>query len=378
MAHQFHNPRPTKANSFQTQTTGYDKGSFQPLPDPRGKAPFRLDIQDILPDTKLSTTKMVFHTVGDTGGIKEALPQQLVADKMEEQFTAKVSTEDNPLFFYHLGDVAYYYGEESNYYSQFFDPYIHYPAPILAIPGNHDGDIDPTNPKPPASLAAFMEVFCDKKPRKLDISGDAGRTSTIQPNVYWTLQTPLANIIGLYTNVPEHGVVKADQKKWFLEELTHAQTERKDKALIVALHHPVFSVDNNHGSSGAMKDLLDEAFESTGVYPDLILTAHVHNYQRFSRKINGKLLTYLVNGAGGYFNLHHVGSKKDPVAVPNDSLIEGVTLENFNDDHHGFLRITIEKNKSERTLKGEYFIAPSPTEPSKNPAKLFDQFVISL
>lgn len=46
-----------------------------------------------------------------------------------------------PSFLYHLGDVVYFYGEASNYYPQFYEPYAFYPVPIFAIPGNHDGDI---------------------------------------------------------------------------------------------------------------------------------------------------------------------------------------------------------------------------------------------
>jgi acid phosphatase type 7 len=62
--------------------------------------------------------------------------------------------EHNPSFLYHLGDVIYKFGEASEYYSQFYEPYAHYPAPIFAIPGNKDGGVRPdSNEK---SLAAFV------------------------------------------------------------------------------------------------------------------------------------------------------------------------------------------------------------------------------
>jgi acid phosphatase type 7 len=48
-----------------------------------------------------------------------------------------------PTFFYHLGDVVYYNGQITDYYSQFYEPYNHYNVPILGIPGNHDGDPQP-------------------------------------------------------------------------------------------------------------------------------------------------------------------------------------------------------------------------------------------
>jgi hypothetical protein len=85
---------------------------------------------------------MVLHIVGDTGGVKYPVPQEIVAMAQEQQFDGS-DTAARPSFFYHLGDVVYYNGEASEYYSQFYEPYSHYSAPIFAIPGNHDGDVMP-------------------------------------------------------------------------------------------------------------------------------------------------------------------------------------------------------------------------------------------
>ena len=376
MSAHFSNVRPDKKNPFKTSAHGSSK--FQPLPPPTGKKPFRLKLEAIL-GNHLNTNKMVFHTVGDTGPIKNPNPQKIVTDKMEAQFKNVSGKEDKPLFFYHLGDVVYFYGKESEYNNQFFDPYMYYPAPIFAIPGNHDGDIDPTDTNPPVSLAAFVKVFCDTKPNKLAIAGDSVRTSMIQPNVYWTLQTPLANIIGLYTNVPEYGEIKNDQRDWFIGELKNAQTERKEKAAIIALHHPLYSIDRHHGASGKMKEFLENIFNDTGIFPDLILSGHVHNFQRFTRNFNnGRQLPIIVAGAGGYHNLHYVDSKSDPVYVPNSSFFKDVTMEEFCDDRYGFLRITIERSGKERKLTGEYFTVPRLHESWRSPAVLYDYFELNL
>lgn len=375
----FHNTKPAPANQF-VATQQYDNSVYRELPPPTGPAPYRLDVTKVignLPDP----AKMVFHTVGDTGGIKVPQDQQLVANKMEDQFDSSVPAADQPLFFYHLGDVVYYYGEESNYYDQFFDPYIHYPAPIFAIAGNHDGDIDPTDQNPPASLEAFMKVFCDTEPRHLPLAGESTRTTMIQPNVYWTLVTPLADFVGLYCNDTQHGTIKEPQTSWFVSELKNADAERRasGKAIIVALHYPAYSVDNAHGSSEEMQKVLDKAFADAGVYPDMVLTGHVHNYQRFTRNMpDGSQLPYLVAGAGGYWNLHKVQTKAHPVAVPNNTFFPDVTLEKFCDDRHGFMRITIEKTGGSRTLKGEYFTAPRPQESWSGAAGLFDTFTLDL
>jgi hypothetical protein len=345
---------------------------FQPLPAPTGKPPYRLDILTVLP--KIGKSRMVFHTVGDTGGIKNAVPQHIVSLKMEEQVRA--GGPDAPSFFYHLGDVLYYYGEMSAANDQFYEPYMHYPAPIFAIPGNHDGDI---NPDAPAydSLGAFKSIFCTKNPVLLPQAGESNRTTMTQPHVYWTLETSVANIIGMYTNVPSNGKIDAAQKKWLVDELINADNERKknNKAVLLALHHPPYSYDQQHGSSETMQKLFDEIFAG-GITPDLILTAHVHNYQRFTRKFGKTDVPYLVAGAGGYFHLHYVDSVAKPLQVPLKNAFPGVTLESFCDNRHGFLRITIDTAK--RKLKGEYFVVPRPQESWRCPAQLWDKFELNL
>src|SRR6185312_5854769 len=113
--------------------------SQQPLPTPTGKSPYHLALDSVLTPAQMQAIqgaqKLVFHVAGDTGGVKTPQDQQNVALHMEADFDNTDSTA-RPLFFYHLGDVVYYYGEASQYYSQFYEPYQLYPAPILAIPGN--------------------------------------------------------------------------------------------------------------------------------------------------------------------------------------------------------------------------------------------------
>src|SRR5689334_5633276 len=199
----------------------------QPLPPPTGQPPFRLELADVVgteaANAIQSRGSMTFHTVGDTGGVKSPEPQEIVTMWMEHDFD---SLDPPPSFFYHLGDVVYFTGARSSYYDQFYDPYLHYAAPIFAIPGNHDGDLD----IPPVgnSLDGFMTNFCSPTATVTPDAKDAPRPPMTQPNCYWTLLTPLATIVGLYTNCPEHGVVEQDQADWFKGELAAAPA---DKAL---------------------------------------------------------------------------------------------------------------------------------------------------
>src|SRR5215471_14152516 len=114
--------------------------AFQPLSPPTGQAPYRLNLEDVLMEDRMhairTAGKLVFHTAGDTGGVHSPAAQQIVAQHLEEDLSSRHGGE-KPAFFYHLGDVVYYYGEAEQYYPQFYEPYIHYDAPIFAIPGNH-------------------------------------------------------------------------------------------------------------------------------------------------------------------------------------------------------------------------------------------------
>jgi hypothetical protein len=84
-------------------------------------------------------------------------------------------------FWYHLGDVVYYFGQEQYYFEQFYDPYRNYNAPIFAIAGSHDGAV--YKGETAKSLDAFIANFCTGPTRNPDSQG-AVRTTMDQPGVY--------------------------------------------------------------------------------------------------------------------------------------------------------------------------------------------------
>ena len=346
---------------------------FQPLPAPTGPAPFRLDLAQVIGVDAANAISqagtLVFHAVGDSGGVNSPQPQQIVADWMDNDLT---TLNPPPAFFFHLGDVVYFDGERDQYYPQFYEPYLHYTAPILAIPGNHDGDLG--IPAVGTSLEGFMVNFCAKTSAVTPDAKDVSRPAMTQPNCYWTLTAPLVTIIGLYTNCPEHGVVQQDQVDWFHAELAAAD---KTKALVVALHHPPYSADAHHGASLPMRQLLTDAFTASGRTPDLVLTGHVHNYQRFTIPTGAKTLTYIVAGAGGYPNLHtmaHVNGAPPPIPWTDQGT--GATLASYNQEmRHGFLRLTVTKTE----IAGVYTTVPRPQESwSAGPVKQIDTFTIPI
>jgi len=323
-----------------------------PLPEPSGVYPYHLDLENV---TNLNPDTFSFHMVGDTGGVRYPDGQQRIAREMGKQIIE--STDNPPAFLYHLGDVVYHYGEAEQYDAQFFKPYSAYPAPIFAIAGNHDSDVNPANPNPYNSLGPFAAVFCDSEPRDVAFSNSKLRKSMTQPNVYWTLQTPLANIIGLHSNVPKYGYVGADQRKWFVEELKWAAKERPGKMIIVTIHHAPYTADFNHGSSVPMITFLEEAFTESSVRPDIIFSGHVHNYQRFNKTYpDGKVLPFIVNGAGGFDELHSLVKVGDPLYTIDNPILDNVQLQNYQDNKHGFLKITLTRKGDGVALTGEYYV----------------------
>jgi hypothetical protein len=346
---------------------------FEPLPRPTGAYPYRVDLAEVVGEDMVASARhagrLSFHLTGDTGGVKNPVPQHIVAVQMSSDFSNGAA--ERPMFFYHLGDVVYYYGATSEYYSQFYEPYEHYPAPVLAIPGNHDGDVDPQGGSQP-SLAAFVRNFCATHPHRTPEAGDTHRDAMTLPNVYWSLVTPFATIVGLYTNVPDGGVVDDDQAAWLQAELAAAP---QDAAVIVAMHHPIFSASAHHSGSSDLGQVLDAAIAGAGRAPDLVVCGHVHNYQRFTRVHEGRQIPYVVAGAGGYWHLHSV--KVDGKHPPQPWPVPGrdLTLERYCTKRHGFLRLTAAPGQ----LHGQYVTVPRPHESWEDgPVEVFDSFVVDV
>ncbi len=355
---------------------------FQPLPPPLGKPPFRFDLSQLLhPDevNKIAQTKLVFHTVGDTGD-ERGKEMDFVAAMMTEDYDNSPEGEA-PAFYYHLGDVVYFAGDVNDYGENFYETYAEYPALIVSIPGNHDcqpddpqdGPVDP-NKKP---LDGWVQNFMSNDPTKLgSLKTTSSRTQMDLPNVYWTFTTPLATVIGLFSNVGEtEAELHQDQIDWFKGELKAADA---NKALIVAIHHPPFSGDTEHAGSTVAEKVLFESFAATSRYPHLILSGHVHNYQRFTVKQTDNTgsidIPCVVAGAGGYSKLGKLHKVKGKYPVAPLQLTDTLKLEKYDQDNFGFLRLEVSKQQ----IAGTYFSARyDETVTAPKPAAT-DKFTIDL
>ena len=125
-----------------------------------------------------------------------------------------------------------------------------------------------------------------------------------QPGVYFTLDTPLLSIIGLYSNCGESFGWLDDQQLLFLyQELTRLKALRKNglPAVILAIHHfprwfPTQKPKDPNSTA------IDATCQKAGFWPDAIICGHAHLYQRVVRQdgTGGKDIPYVMAGAGGY------------------------------------------------------------------------------
>lgn len=344
MARRFGIPPSSARDQLQKVQTPAATEKTQPLPAPTGEPPFRrapsdLGIEDSNPIT--------FFVLGDSGGVKNPDPQNDVSNAMQ--------AVPSPAFVYHVGDLVYFNGDEADYPSQFYEAYAHLNTAIVGIPGNHDGDNSDDTSVP--SLSAFMANLCASSAALPAGSEEYNRDTETQPNCYWTLLAKAVTIIGCYSNVPSGGVIEPDQAAWLASEL---QAAPAGVPLIVALHHPPYSADAFHGGSAKMGEVLDTAFKTSGRVPDLVLSGHVHDYQRFTRTMpdTGVEVPYVVIGNGGYHNLH----KLAPGAKPGEELGDGVVFEAGDDSNWGFLTLTSDGTK----ISAEYTsVAKNGTATSK-------------
>jgi len=207
-------PHPSDARAYQLLSAIAPE--LRPLPFPLARDPVPvLELSHVLgpagphiTDHIQRSGKIVFHAVGSTGNVKGPSAPCRVAGSMVQDFDGPPGSPI-PSFFLHLGDVVYSFGERKYYYDQFYVPYRNYPAPILALAGNHDGMVAPGTADPP--LLAFLENFCAPFPVHSAEARGLVRTAQIQPGVYFAFQAPFLRIIALYSGTLEGSGVISSQ-----------------------------------------------------------------------------------------------------------------------------------------------------------------------
>ncbi|PZH10089.1 metallophosphoesterase [Streptomyces sp. NTH33] len=213
-------------------------------------------------------------------------------------------------------DVIYPVGSADDYGPRFFRPYQDYPAPVYAVPGNHDWYED---------LGGFMRVFCGgapplppepgprppgrawwrallwRRPQAVDEQRFAAarelrsrpEQQAVQPGPYWAIDAGPVRIVGIDTGLL--GTVDAEQGAWLRE------VSRGPRPKILVTGSPLY-VDGEHHpcpveGGGTVDDIVrDPAHRYVAA-----IGGDIHNYQRYPVDVGGRTVQYVVSGGGGAF-----------------------------------------------------------------------------
>lgn len=285
-----------KTPFVMAQSKGNTRG---PVPAPHAYP--RMDLSDVVgtnPPGYVANAggkTIAFDIIGDSGAANE---RALNAYELKVcDLITNYAASNPPAFLYHVGDVVYFYGEENYYYSQFYEPFKAYPAPIFAIPGNHDGI---TYNASMISLDSFQKAFCATEPGRWEGAAGILRSTMTQPGVYFTLDTPLVSIIGLYSNCGESlGWLDEQQLLFLYQELVRLKKLRSGgmPAVILAIHHMPRWIP---GEKDPTSTAIDAACKKAGFWPDAVICGHAHLFQRIVRQDTGQDIPYIITGAGGH------------------------------------------------------------------------------
>lgn len=390
--------------------------------------------------------RLAFHVMGCSGDPVTEPPQDAVARAL----IAQTGPPDPASFLFHLGDIAYKpdptdtntakrrkadkqveIGLSQLVNDEFYVAYTHYPREIVAIPGNHDGKYKRDSDTEEvllsrSSMFTFLRNFCAKeRKRSPDDLANTGRRTQQQPYPYFLLDTPVATLIGLYSNVMNGGQLdppgvdptghQAAQYQWLVRTLKRLKGSPRSprKPILLMVHYPPFSGAADFAQRGdpnspttpglnglppllPLADILFTAFRKAETWPDAIFCAHAHLYQRLTCTVTTKdgdrQIPCLIVGGGGHAPVEKMWERcdsqsADPVkTVPFKAVLpkgmkqlpRDVTkaqVVRYNDTDFGFVRVSVDRQK----IVGEYFAVYPLAVPQETPAPCrHDVFVLDL
>lgn len=380
-AHPFFTTTPPEARApvpgVGKQLLAHIQQKLQPIPAAKRTPTMTLaDVIGTQGETDVANSGAIsFHAVGDTGRSANS-PQGAVAEAMATDFNVGAPAS-SPAFFFHLGDVIYGPNKDVSYRPEFYEPYVHYPGKIIAIPGNHDGEIFPKTD--PTTCKAFQANFCAPSQTVPPIAGTIFRQTMNQPAVYWLLDAPYVQIVGLYSNAAENpgfisGAIPGQaQKTWLLATLKTLAKQRKNgprKALVFATHHPPFSSGGHSGSTQMLAEI-DGICQQAGIMPDLFLSGHAHSYQRYTRQPGshaGLQIPYIVAGTGGI---------NDQVIIPATGQVSGDHTFVKSLQGYGYLLVKVAGAADEKTAT-TLTVTMYQVDPTSQKKSQYDQVTVTL
>lgn len=215
-----------------------------------------------------------------------------------------------------MSDVIYPIGNNNEYVDKFFRPYSKYPAPIYAIPGNHDWydglggfmrhlcDVDPPENRslPGRGFKAWMRdklwrhpsVLAPDTLERCRAFRPAPEQQSTLPGPYWVIDTESVRFVGIDTGII--GNLDGDQGDW----LRKVSAGPKPKILLTG--KPLYV--NNLREPGKIADrdfTVDDIVRDPANNYVAAIGGDIHNYQRYPVQIGDRTIQYVVSGGGGAF-----------------------------------------------------------------------------
>jgi Calcineurin-like phosphoesterase len=242
-------------------------------------------------------------------------------------------------FLFICSDVIYPAGGVDDYLGKFFGPYVEFPAPIYAIPGNHDWYDDATgfmywfckqaSPPPRASSRPFSRAWIrDRLWRRAPHPGanvDAELAKlprppaqTVgQPAPYFAIDVGELRLVGIDTGIT--GGIDKGQADWLRE------VSKGERPKILLTGKPIY-VDGEHHPGAIEGDdtgTVDTIVTDADHHYIAVVGGDIHNYQRYPVRLDdGRTLMYVVSGGGGAF-MHATHSIRNI----DESKVAGVVRE---------------------------------------------------
>ena len=100
---------------------------------------------------------------------------------------------------------------------------------------------------------------------------------------------------------------------------------------------------------------IDSACKEAGLWPDIVLSGHAHLYQRFTRKVDGREIPYIVAGSGGHNVTLPRGEVigRAPITWGEYTLVKEPVLK------YGYLTVTVDMSARGKESLSVTFQAPS-------------------
>jgi hypothetical protein len=214
-------------------------------------------------------------------------------------------------------DVIYPAGGINEYLDKFFRPYRDYPAPIYALPGNHDWYDDltgfmfhlcgvesaPERRRARLLSRAWIRDLLWRKPQRANegavaemrrLRSAAGQRSR-QPGPYFAIDAGPLRLVGIDTGITNS--LDRDQGEWLRRV---SADPARPKVLLTG--KPIYVDGKHHPGEIEGGGTVDEIVRDPANRYIAAVGGDIHNYQRYPVTLpSGRTLQYVVSGAGGAF-----------------------------------------------------------------------------